>query len=78
MHYNQTPKIPPPRQGNIQKYNFAQLREYGDYVEVPLKSKSEAHAVRDAGYKYGSYNGFKVATRLMCDDVLVIYHAGKV
>lgn len=64
--------IPRPQYGKSNKYDFRELKEYGDSVFV---STQKIHSVRDAAYKFAKYNGFIVATRTEPGGVRV-YHAG--
>lgn len=66
-------KIPPPKYGlSNKKYEFCNLKNYGDNVFVETEN---FHGVRDAAYKYAKYNGFSVATRTEPGG-LRVYHAG--
>lgn len=69
--------IPPARTGlNLKRYEFDKLKdkEYGENIFIPAKTKREIHAIRDAAYKYATYNKIKLCTRTV-DGGVNVYKA---
>jgi len=66
-------KIPPPKFKRFSKYNFSNLKEYGDFVFI---EKENAEKAKIAAYAYARYHKIKVAIRSV-EDGINIYHAGK-
>lgn len=64
--------IPPAGSGRPRKYDFTNLKAYGDSIFIKTE---KVYSVRRAAFTYGKTHGIKIVTRAKTGG-LRVYHAG--